>query len=72
MSENDPMKAKQFIKKLREAGVAITESRGKGGHQLAIYGDHQTTVPFHGDKDLGPVLMKRICKQLGLNPEEVL
>ncbi len=40
MSYNDWIKAfimkiKQFIKKLRQAGVEIVEGRGKGGHVLA-------------------------------------
>lgn len=66
------MKGREFIKRLRRAGVVIIEDRGKGGHVLAVNGDKQTTVPFHGDADLGHIFMKKIIKQLGLDPQEVL
>lgn len=66
------MKGREFIKRLRRAGVVIIEGRGKGGHVLALYGNRQATVPFHGDADLGHVFIKKIIKQLGLDPQEVL
>lgn len=66
------MKGRQFIRKLRQAGVLIVEGRGKGGHQFAIYQGKRTTVPFHGDDDLSPPFLKTICKQLGLDPRDVL
>lgn len=66
------MKSKQFIQKLRRMGVEIIERRGKGGHVLAKYKGNQTTVPIHGDADMGNVFLKKICKQLGLNFEDLL
>ena len=66
------MKAKQFLQRLRAAGVEIDESRGKGGHVLARHKGRWTTVPVHGSADLGPNFLKKICKQLGLDPTEVL
>ena len=66
------MKGKQFIRKLRKAGVAIEERRGKGGHVLARYRGKQTTIPVHGDTDLGPIFLRQICRQLGLDPKDVL
>ena len=48
------------------------EGRGKGGHALARYQGKQTTVPVHGDIDYAPEFIKKICKQLGLNPKGVL
>ncbi len=66
------MKAKQFIKKLREQGVSFDKKRGKGGHYLAFYQNKQATLPFHGNMDIGPVFIKKICKQLGIDPEEIL
>lgn len=65
------MKHKQFIKKLRKLGVDIIEERGKGGHVLAKYQDKQATIPIHGDVDIGKILLKKICKQLGLNIDEI-
>jgi predicted RNA binding protein YcfA (HicA-like mRNA interferase family) len=66
------MKAKQFVQKLERVGVEIDRKRGKGGHVLARYQGRWTTVPMHGSADLGPDFIKRICRQLGLNPKEVL
>ena len=65
------MKGKQLARKRRRAGVAIDTKRGKGGHYLLTYRGRQTTLPMHGDTDLGPVFIKKICRQLGLDPEEI-
>lgn len=66
------MKGKEFVKKLRRAGVTIIEGRGKGGHVLAIHGDRQATIPTHGAKDISPEFLKALCKQLGFNPKDIL
>lgn len=60
------------MKRLKRNGVEVIEHRGKGGHVLAVYQGKQTTVPFHGSADMDPVFLKRICKQLGLDPDEIL
>jgi len=66
------MKGKQFIQKLRKIGVEIIEGRGKGGHCLVKYKGKQTTIPVHGDADMGNIFLKKICKQLGLNFKDIL
>jgi predicted RNA binding protein YcfA (HicA-like mRNA interferase family) len=66
------VKVKQFIKKLRQAGVNIIEGRGKGGHVLAKYNGKQTTIPIHGDADVGNIFLKKICKQLGIALDEIV
>lgn len=65
------MKVKQFIQKLRKIDVVIVEGRGKGGHVLAKYKGKQTTIPVHGDADMGNIFLKKICKQLGINFEDI-
>jgi len=65
------MKVKQFIQKLRRIGVEIVEGRGKGGHVLAKYKENQATIPVHGDADMGPVFLKKICKQLGIEFKDI-
>lgn len=65
------MKAKEFIKRLKRNGVEVIENRGKGGHVMAVCGAKKATVPIHS-ADIGPVFLKRICKQLGLDPKDVL
>ncbi len=66
------MKGRQFVRKLRKAGARIDTRRGKGGHYLVTYRGRQTTVPVHGGRDISPALMRKICKQLGMKPEDVL
>lgn len=66
------MKAKQLIRKFREAGVEIDTSRGKGGHYRLKLGGKATTLPVHGDHDLAPDFIKKICKQIGLDWRKVL
>jgi mRNA interferase HicA len=66
------VKGRELIRKLRAAGVRIVERRGKGGHYLAIAHGRQATVPMHGDRDLGPDFIKKICKELGIDPQQVL
>jgi len=65
------MKPRQFIQKLRRMGVEIIEGRGKGGHVLAKYNGKQTTIPTHGDVDMGKVFLKKICKQLEINFDDL-
>jgi predicted RNA binding protein YcfA (HicA-like mRNA interferase family) len=66
------MKGRQLIRRLRAAGVEIEERRDKGGHYYARCCGQQTAIPIHGDTDLGPAFIRRICKQLDLDPNRVL
>ncbi|MFQ5673377.1 MAG: type II toxin-antitoxin system HicA family toxin [Nitrospinales bacterium] len=63
------MKGRQFIRLLRKRGVEVAPKRGKGGHQLVAYKGRQAIVPMHGDQDLSPVFIKKVYKQLGLDPQ---
>jgi len=65
------MKVKQFIQKLRRAGVEIIGGRGKGGHMLARYNGKQATIPIHGDADMGKIFLSKICKQLGITFKKI-
>lgn len=66
------MKGKEFIRRLKAYGVVITPGRGKGGHVRASFGEAWTTIPTHGSNDIDPQFLKRICKQLNINPESIL
>jgi predicted RNA binding protein YcfA (HicA-like mRNA interferase family) len=72
MSQKITMKSRQLIRKLEEIGVEFTKSRGKGGYQLAKYKGKQPTVPVHGDADIGAIFIRELCKQLGIDPEDIL
>jgi mRNA interferase HicA len=65
------MKGRELIRKLRRNGVDIIRGRGKGGHVLASYKGRQTTIPVHGDIDIAPPFVKAICKQLGIDPQDL-
>jgi predicted RNA binding protein YcfA (HicA-like mRNA interferase family) len=39
---------------------------------IARYRSRQTTVPTHGNRDIGPGFIRELCKQLGLDPRLVL
>ena len=66
------MKSKQFIRLLKKHGVEFVKGRGKGGHLLARYKGKQTTIPVHGDADLGPKFIKLVCKQLNIDSKEII
>lgn len=66
------MKCREFLKRLRRYGVIIIESEGKGSHVMVYYGNRRVAVPFHAGVDYDPRLFKSICKQLGLDPKEIL
>jgi len=53
---------RRLIRRLKSAGGEIVESRGKGGHVVARYGDRQATVPIHGSRDIGSDLIRGLCK----------
>ena len=55
------------MRRLRRAGVRIDTKRGKGGHVRLSYRGRSTVLPVHGDTDLPPELLRRVCKQLGID-----
>jgi predicted RNA binding protein YcfA (HicA-like mRNA interferase family) len=66
------MKGRQFVRKLRKSGAVIETKRGKGGHVRATCKGRSSVIPMHGDTDLAPEFLRRICKQLGLDWRRVL
>jgi mRNA interferase HicA len=72
MSYNVTMKIREFLRKLKQIGVKDIPGRGKGGHVRLEFQGRQSVLPVHGSKDLDPVFIKTICKQLGINPKEIL
>ena len=63
------MKSKNVIRKLRQAGVEVTNRRGMR-HATLKYQGKFCTFP-RGADDFGPVFLKMICNQLGLNYNEI-
>jgi len=72
MPQNRCVRTKRFLHKLKGLGVEVIERRGKGSHVLLKYERRTSTVPYHKGKDLDRSFLKEICKQLGLDPNEIL
>ena len=46
---------------------------GKGAHRFYRHADGRTTtVPFHLGRDISPVLLRKICRDVGLTVEAFL
>lgn len=46
---------------------------GKGAHRFYRHADGRTTtVPFHAGRDISPVLLRKICRDIGLTVDAFL
>ncbi len=53
--------------------LGFVEVRQRGSHRQFRHSDgRQTTVPDHGSRDLSPILLRQIIKDIGLTPDEFL
>ena len=53
--------------------LGFTEVRQRGSHRQYRHPDGRgTTVPFHRGRDISPVLLRQIAKDIGLSVEEFL
>uniref|UniRef100_A0A7C1JWQ1 Addiction module toxin, HicA family n=1 Tax=Caldilinea aerophila TaxID=133453 RepID=A0A7C1JWQ1_9CHLR len=49
------------------------EVRQRGSHKQYRHPDgRSTTVPFHKGRDISPILLQQIAKDIGLTVEELL
>jgi len=65
------LKPKEVVKILNKLGFAL--ARQKGSHQQFRNTDGRaTTVPMHSSRDLSPLLLRQICKDIELTPAEFL
>ncbi|HTO17702.1 MAG TPA: type II toxin-antitoxin system HicA family toxin [Pseudomonas sp.] len=58
------MKYSELKRWLAQQGVEFQP--GKGSHLLASLNGKQTVFPFHGSKEIGEGLRRKILKDLGL------
>ncbi|MGL5807524.1 MAG: type II toxin-antitoxin system HicA family toxin [Xenococcaceae cyanobacterium] len=64
-----PAKAKELEKVARKLGFRKT--RQKGSHARWQHPDgRSTTIPIHGNAEIGGWLFKEILKQMGITEEE--
>ena len=53
--------------------LGFVEVRQKGSHRQYRHPDgRNTTVPFHQGRDISPILLRQIAKDIGLDEEELL
>jgi predicted RNA binding protein YcfA (HicA-like mRNA interferase family) len=65
------LKPKQVVKILNKLGFVL--ARQKGSHQQFLHSDRRaTTVPMHSSRDLSPILLRQICKDINLTTTEFL
>ncbi|MFZ2362579.1 MAG: type II toxin-antitoxin system HicA family toxin [Anaerolineae bacterium] len=63
--------AKQVIAILENLG--FVEVRQRGAHKQFRHPDGRaTTVPVHGGRDISPILLRQIAKDIGLTVDELL
>ena len=65
------LKPRQVIEKLM--GLGFVEVRQRGSHKQFRHADGRcTTVPFHRGRDISPILLRQIAKDVGLTVEALL
>jgi predicted RNA binding protein YcfA (HicA-like mRNA interferase family) len=53
--------------------LGFVEARQRGSHKQFRHPDgRSTTVPFHSGRDISPILLRQIAKDIGLTIEELL
>ena len=66
------------VLKPREIGTLLEilgfkEIRQRGSHKQFRHRDGRcTTVPFHAGRDISPILLRQIARDIGLTVEELL
>jgi predicted RNA binding protein YcfA (HicA-like mRNA interferase family) len=65
------LKPREVIALLEALG--FSEVRQRGSHKQFHHPDGRcTTVPFHPGRDLSPILLRQIAKDIGLTVDEFL
>jgi predicted RNA binding protein YcfA (HicA-like mRNA interferase family) len=69
MTKPPVLKPKEVVAILERLG--FVEVRQRGSHRQYRHPDgRRTTVPFHGRRDISPILLRQIAKDVGLTIEE--
>ena len=71
MTKPPVLKPKEVVAILKRLG--FVEVRQRGSHRQYRHADSRgTTVPFHAGRDISPILLRQIAKDIGLTIEEFL
>lgn len=53
--------------------LGFLEARQRGSHKQYRHPEgRSTTVPFHGGRDISPILLRQIVKDIGLTVDDLL
>lgn len=70
MSDFPTITGRKLMSALQSAGFVVT--RVKGSHHFLRHADGRTTVvPVHAGESIGPGLLSRILRDVGLTREEL-
>jgi predicted RNA binding protein YcfA (HicA-like mRNA interferase family) len=65
------LKPREVVAILERLG--FKEARQRGSHrQYRHPNGRATTVPFHGNRDISPILLRQIARDIGLTVEQFL
>ena len=65
------LKPREIVALLEALG--FNEIRQRGSHKQFRHADGRcTTVPFHAGRDVSPILLRQIAKDIGLTVHELL
>ena len=71
MAKPPVLKPREVATILQQLG--FVEIRQRGSHKQYRHADGRcTTLPFHPGRDLSPILLKQIAKDIGLTIDEFL
>ena len=71
MAKLPVLKPREVVKLLTALGFA--EVRQRGSHKQFRHPDGRaTTVPFHQGRDISPILLRKIARDIGLMAEALL
>jgi predicted RNA binding protein YcfA (HicA-like mRNA interferase family) len=71
MSSIPTLKPEEFISLLQKLG--FVEVRQRGSHKQFRHSDgRHTTVPFHSGRDISPILLRQIARDIHLTIEELI
>lgn len=71
MGKHPVLKPREVVAILEKIG--FVEARQRGSHKQYRHPDgRSTTVPIHGSRDISPILLRQIAKDIGLTVEEML
>lgn len=63
------LRPREVIARLERLG--FIEVRQRGSHKQFRHADGRvTTVPVHGSRDLAPSLLRKICRDINMSPED--